>query len=360
MCPWLRHQLTCADPAGDATARSIPRVPVPVPGRCVCLRPPAGDRLHGPHGTSEGLARAKLTRQVELYAEYDAPKLMPFLRATSDVYSFSRAYETCARHDLVPEMVFLLGRAGDNQGALNLIIERLQNVRQAIDFVKQQDDPELWGSLLRYSRDKPSFIRGLLEHVGGEIGPVQIIRSIRNGLEIPGLKPALIKILHNFNLQVSLLDGCSAVLQHAAQELAEQQHHAQSAALYCDRQDTICCVCRRPVLAEQGAVLVFLCWHAAHLACVEPHSAPSRGSATRFPLPAETATQAGAAARLGWIGRTDETGTVHMRGNEGERSGTYPQDRMLRQALLRERPLRASEDPVECPKCRAAHALYLD
>lgn len=46
------------------------------------------------------------------------------------------------------------------------------------------------------------FIRGLLENVGPQIDPQRLIRRIRNGLEIPGLKEALIKILWDFNLQV--------------------------------------------------------------------------------------------------------------------------------------------------------------
>lgn len=42
----------------------------------------------------------------------------------------------------------------------------------------------------------------MLENVGAEIDPVLLIRRIKDGLEIPGLKEALIKILHDFNLQV--------------------------------------------------------------------------------------------------------------------------------------------------------------
>lgn len=45
------------------------------------------------------------------------------------------------------------------------------------------------------------FIRGLLENVGPQIDPQRLIRRIKNGLEIPGLKEALIKILGDFNLQ---------------------------------------------------------------------------------------------------------------------------------------------------------------
>ena len=56
--------------------------------------------------------------------------------------------------------------------------------------------------LLRVLTSPSGFIRGLLENVGAEIDPIRLIRRIKNGLEIPGLKLALIKILQDFNLQV--------------------------------------------------------------------------------------------------------------------------------------------------------------
>lgn len=42
----------------------------------------------------------------------------------------AQAYNVCNERDLVPEMVFLLGRMGDNRRALNLIIERLGDVNR--------------------------------------------------------------------------------------------------------------------------------------------------------------------------------------------------------------------------------------
>lgn len=52
-------------------------------------------------------------------------------------------------------------------------------------------------------RLKPDFIRALLEHVGVEINPIRLIRRIKDGMEIPGLQAALIKIVQSSNLQVS-------------------------------------------------------------------------------------------------------------------------------------------------------------
>lgn len=42
----------------------------------------------------------------------------------------AQAYNVCNERDLVPEMVFLLGRMGNNKKALNLIIERLGDVNR--------------------------------------------------------------------------------------------------------------------------------------------------------------------------------------------------------------------------------------
>lgn len=73
-----------------------------------------------------------------------------------------------------------------------------------------------------------AFIRGLLENVGAEIDPVRLIRRIKNGLEIPGLKPALIKILQDFNLQISLLEGCQTILGGDCTDLVKKLHKDQT------------------------------------------------------------------------------------------------------------------------------------
>ncbi|TEB23793.1 vacuolar protein sorting-associated protein 41 [Coprinellus micaceus] len=169
--------------------------------------------------------------QVKMYAEFATDRLIDFLR-TSNYYNLEQAYKVCKDRDLVPEMVFLLGRMGNNKQALTLIIERLGDVHRAIDFAKQQNDDDLWEDLLRYSETRPTFIRGLLENVGVEISPVRLIRRIKNGLEIPGLKEALIKILQDFQLQIELLEGCKTVLEGDCGELVDGLHKKQSGGFW--------------------------------------------------------------------------------------------------------------------------------
>ena len=46
---------------------------------------------------------------VKLYAEFDRPKLLPFLRR-SEFYPLQTAWEECEIRDFVEEQVFLLGQ----------------------------------------------------------------------------------------------------------------------------------------------------------------------------------------------------------------------------------------------------------
>lgn len=77
-----------------------------------------------------------------------------------------------------------------------------------------------------------AFIRGLLENVSAEINPLRVIRRIKDGLEIPGLKGAVIKILQSSNLQVSLLDDCQRILHSDASTLAIELQKSQTTGVF--------------------------------------------------------------------------------------------------------------------------------
>lgn len=206
--------------------------------------------------------------QVKLYAQYAPAKLLDFLRA-STFYNLEQAYDVCSKRELVIEMVFLLGRMGDNRKALTLIIERLGDVKRAIEFAKEQADDDLWEDLLKYSETRPAFIRGLLENVGAEIDPIRLIRRIKLGLEIPGLKEALIKILHDFHLQISLLEGCQTILNGDSSDVSRKLQRSQTGGFFLTGK-SVCPVCNGQLQElPQGVVLLYLCRHVVHARCVQ-------------------------------------------------------------------------------------------
>lgn len=76
-------------------------------------------------------------------------------------------------------------------------------ILKAVDFVEKQRDVELWHDLISYSLDNAKFISGLLDRIGDHIDPLTLIQQIPKGMEIPGLKMKLVKIISDYSLQVN-------------------------------------------------------------------------------------------------------------------------------------------------------------
>ncbi|XP_012936777.1 vacuolar protein sorting-associated protein 41 homolog [Aplysia californica] len=207
---------------------------------------------------------------VKLYAEFDRPKLLPFLRR-SEFYPLQTAWEECEARDYVKEQVFLLGRMGNLTQALKLIMERLGDVNHAILFCMEQADEELWENLIDYAMNKPQFITALLQNVGAHIDPIKVISRIQKGMEIPGLRDSLVKILQDYNLQLSLRDGCRKILVADSFNLMERLVKTQRRGVFVDGSQ-LCTVCNQRLtvndLRYASNLIVFHCRHAFHEDCL--------------------------------------------------------------------------------------------
>uniref|UniRef100_A0A3Q4H7W7 Vacuolar protein sorting-associated protein 41 homolog n=1 Tax=Neolamprologus brichardi TaxID=32507 RepID=A0A3Q4H7W7_NEOBR len=214
-------------------------------------------------------------RQIGLYAEYDRPNLLPFLRDSTHC-PLEKALEICQQRNFVEETVFLLSRMGNCRRALQMIMEELADVDKAIEFAKDQDDAELWDDLISYSIDKPPFITGLLNNIGTHVDPILLIRRIKEGMEIPNLRDSLVKILHDYNLQILLREGCKKILVADSLSLLQKMHRTQMRGVRVD-EENICESCHATILPSDMAktfnVVVFHCRHMFHKECL-----PSSGT----------------------------------------------------------------------------------
>uniref|UniRef100_H2M7Z1 Vacuolar protein sorting-associated protein 41 homolog n=1 Tax=Oryzias latipes TaxID=8090 RepID=H2M7Z1_ORYLA len=214
-------------------------------------------------------------RQIGLYAEYDRPNLLPFLRDSTHC-PLEKALEICQQRNFVEETVFLLSRMGNCRRALQMIMEELGDVDKAIEFAKEQDDGELWDDLISYSIDKPPFITGLLNNIGTHVDPILLINRIKEGMEIPNLRDSLVKILHDYNLQILLREGCKKILVADSLSLLQKMHRTQMRGVRVN-EDSICESCHAAILpsemSKSFSVVVFHCRHMFHKECL-----PSQGT----------------------------------------------------------------------------------
>ncbi|XP_043470755.1 vacuolar protein sorting-associated protein 41 homolog [Leptopilina heterotoma] len=204
---------------------------------------------------------------VRLYADYSRDKLLPLLRR-SDNYPIQQALDICSQRQFYPEMVFLLGRIGNTSEALALMTRELNDMESAIAFCQEHDDEELWNDLVNYSLDKPEAITFLLQKIGTYVDPRLMVQRIEPSLEIPGLKKALVKMMCDYNLQVSVQEGCKKILVNDYFNLHERLVRCHEKGIFVD-DDQICGACNRKIIIrEPRNLVIFYCKHSFHEDCL--------------------------------------------------------------------------------------------
>lgn len=78
----------------------------------------------------------------------------------------------------------------------------MRDVGKAIEFCKENDDEELWVLLVTFAVEDAEFVQELLKNIGTHVDPSILITRIKGGMRIDGLRDALVKILHDYKLQV--------------------------------------------------------------------------------------------------------------------------------------------------------------
>eukprot|EP00053_Salpingoeca_punica_P006918 m.64260 g.64260 ORF g.64260 m.64260 type:complete len:248 (+) comp13917_c0_seq1:2-745(+) len=213
---------------------------------------------------------------MELLADYRREHLMAFLMANS--VPLNAAKEVCEAKRLIPELVFVLHFSGDKKRALMMIIHELQDINKALELVVEENEDELWEMLITESMKKPEFIQGLLNNVGTHIDPRRIIQRIPQGMEIPKLRDSLVKIMHDYNLQIELRKGCCDIITNDSIMLLVRLNRQQrmGVAVGSSAACSLCGVALAESVAAPEPLVVFRCQHAYHRRCLADTSMVER------------------------------------------------------------------------------------
>lgn len=204
---------------------------------------------------------------ISLFIEFKPQNLMPLLRL-SNSYSLDETLTLCEQHGMYREAVYILERLGNMKEALSIILDKIGDIKLAINLVQAQNDRELLQDLVDSSMNNPKYISELLENIGGDIDPKELIERIPDGKAIPNLRDRLVKILSDHNLQISLQEGCSKILKTDCVELFDTLliGKAKGAAV---TESTRCASCLCPITkARPEDIAVFWCSHVYHLRCL--------------------------------------------------------------------------------------------
>lgn len=208
---------------------------------------------------------------VELYATYSPTNLLDFLKS-SNSYSLEKALKICTDLKLIPEVVFLLTRMGNAKKALDYIINSMNDIHYAVEFCQQHSDNELWEELFRHSLCKPEYIRLLIQNIGTFIpDPISFINRIPEKTEIQGLVSALVKILNDHNLQISVEECCKRILMTDCYDLMCRLNRMQKSGVRVSELNT-CEACSQRLIFNEikncSDIIIFNCKHMFHERCL--------------------------------------------------------------------------------------------
>eukprot|EP01062_Namystynia_karyoxenos_P050390 TRINITY_DN3915_c0_g1_i1.p1 TRINITY_DN3915_c0_g1~~TRINITY_DN3915_c0_g1_i1.p1 ORF type:complete len:1055 (+),score=406.49 TRINITY_DN3915_c0_g1_i1:77-3241(+) len=265
---------------------------------------------------------------VELCAEFDPAVLLSLLRGEKiQRIDLDRALDTVRgtlrkaeldeedRKNLWRSEAFLIGRMGERQAALMIMIQKIKSVKESLDYIFEEAarsgagagdaDEELFETLIQEClQGGAGFVGDLLEHIGAApeaigsrpIEPIEIFKRIPQDMEIPDLKRRLVKIIRDKALNTYLKQTAKVLLKKDVHELEESLLASRRGAIAVrvePSHGTTCAVCeqalqgvpvawvgsgadRRAIFAKSGSagervapqgVVVFLCQHSYHTQC---------------------------------------------------------------------------------------------
>ena len=95
---------------------------------------------------------------------------------------------------------------GNTKEAFHLIFDKLKDIEKAVTFCCEHKDNELWSLLFEKSLQKPEYVKFLLNRIGSVFDRSDsFVQQIPSDLQIPDLKCALIKLLHDYKSKVIIV-----------------------------------------------------------------------------------------------------------------------------------------------------------
>ncbi|KAJ3348008.1 Vacuolar protein sorting-associated protein 41 [Allomyces javanicus] len=185
---------------------------------------------------------------LELLVEFRSKELLDFLKR-SVYYPLDKALALCESHDLLQEQVYVLGRIGNNKRALEIMMDRMDDIHMAIDYAKGQQDEELWNDLVDFAVQKPKYWAPLFQHTGMFLDPIKLIKRVPPGAQISNLKSLLTSIVQDALAQVELRGQSHQVLREDVLTFMRQSMRYAKSSRYLTS-DTCCVRCGQPFAAN--------------------------------------------------------------------------------------------------------------
>ncbi|RLV94481.1 Vacuolar protein sorting-associated protein 41 [Spathaspora sp. JA1] len=162
--------------------------------------------------------------RINLYCQFKRDSLLPFLHRAQG-YDIDQAITTCQENQYYPELVYLLGKIGQNKQAIELITTKLNDPYMAIQFANSQNDQDTWNYLVDYSMSGHiNFIKALIEQATTTkfYDPITILKKMPPDLQVPELNESIIEFSNNNELNLILDQIILRIIYHQSKEISTE------------------------------------------------------------------------------------------------------------------------------------------
>ena len=217
------------------------------------------------------------TLQIQLCIKYDRSNLLSTLQRSYS-YDCNDILQLCLQDELYNAAVYILRRLDRTDDALDMCINELNDVKQAIELVDEHtDNDELFNKLISKALNNHILLSQLLVHIGTRTLTLKsindlnkLIQSIPDTLHIKQLQHKLVQLLNDCNMQYQCKQTSYNILSNDVIQLHEKYVRRMRRAIYC-HVDTICCICQQPMLSttnKYDKLYYFHCQHHYHHHCI--------------------------------------------------------------------------------------------
>eukprot|EP01155_Anaeramoeba_flamelloides_P004650 Anaeramoba_flamelloidesa1068998_41.p1 GENE.a1068998_41~~a1068998_41.p1 ORF type:complete len:632 (-),score=171.06 a1068998_41:11-1906(-) len=208
----------------------------------------------------------------ELFAEYRKGRLYELLKDTyhqNISLNLNSALLSCRRFERHAECVYILWKMGKTNEALDLVMNKLGDISQAIELVQSEDDPSLWKELVKICMNHSKHLAYLLKTlVNTKINYLSIVKKIPLNTNIIDLSNSLGQIIHDEKIKTELITVTSNIVKKDSTKLMNKLHNNLVGSTYVES-NQICSICNDPMKNfEHEKGIFFFCGHSFHESCI--------------------------------------------------------------------------------------------
>jgi hypothetical protein len=205
---------------------------------------------------------------ADLYLRHDPSRLLGLVKNRQvSCLNWKRLLTDTRERKMFAEMVYIVGRTGNDKEAVRIALRCLKDVRLAIRYAEDTNDPTLWQDIENCVTQSSQLVGDFLAASEGHFNPGDFLRRIPvpNRLEVPDIGGRLSRVLDSSRVDRNIAESYLGALEEDEFKIFSKQllKLRRGMRILPEHAET-CATCNGTV---QDEMFVSQCGHVSHRPC---------------------------------------------------------------------------------------------